>query len=142
MTRKEISELFPIGATSVTPADLANAADAIQVIWAYMMTGLTLCDEIHPKTIADMVTPLAAASELASTTFTSLGWIAGTYGSRPDLYRHEDGPLNECTDMAATLLQRASEQQRALSNTLDDIGRFTSCMHLKDTKHEAAQQDS
>ena len=144
MTSKDVSKLFPIGAGQATPEKLADAADAMQVLWAYLMTGLSDLGEdgIDPRLISNISPPLAAAAQMASTTFTTLSWIAGTYGSRPDLYEHEEGPLNECTDLAATLLRQASEQQRALSNTIDDIGRFTSCVRTRTPKNEAAQQDS
>lgn len=141
MTSK-ISHLFPIGATPITSRDLEEAADAIQVLWAYLMTGLTLCDDIHPKTIANIVGPLAAATGMASTTFGVLAGIADQHGTRTDLYEHTEGPLNDCTDMAAALLREASTRETALGNKLDDIGRFTSCAHLKQPKSEAAQQDS
>lgn len=144
MTSKDVSKLFPIGTGQATAEKLTNAADAIQVLWAYLMTGLSDLgdDAIDPRLISQMSTPLAASAQMASTTFTTLSWIAASHGLRPDLYEHQDGPLTECTEMAATLLRRASEQQRALSNTLDDIARFTACVHTKEPKTEVAQQDS
>lgn len=144
MTSKDVSKLFPIATGQATREKLTDAADAIQVLWAYLMTGLSDLgdDTIDPRLISQLSTPLAASAQMASTTFTTLSWIAASHGLRPDLYEHQDGPLNECTDMAATLLRQASEQQRASSNTLDDIARFTSCVNTKNPETQVAQQDS
>lgn len=144
MTSKDVSKLFPIGTNQATREKLTDAADAIQVLWAYLMTGLSDLgdDAIDPRLISKLTIPLAASAQMASTTFTTLSWISASHGLRPDLYEHQEGPLNECTDMSATLLRQASEQQQALSRVLDDIGRFTSCVHTKNAKTEVAQQDS
>lgn len=145
MTSKDVAKLYPatgMNALEASDEQLRDAADALQTIWYFIYRAVVHRDDLHPATISAMTTLFASTAQMTVPTFILLAELSHRVGTRPDLYGHDDGPLTDCTEMAATLLREVSDLQTALGNKFDDIARFTSCVHTKDPKSEVPQQDS
>lgn len=141
MTSKDVSKLYPLGET--TSAQLVDALDSIQVLWHFVFQAVSNpTADLDPQILARMNVFAASSTALAAQAYAQLAFRVDEMIGQPDRYRHDDGPVTDCLDMAAALLREACDQSSTLANKLDDASRFTGCVYTNDPKDQVAQQDS
>lgn len=132
MTSKDVAKLYPLAFGEPTAAQLVDAADSIQVLWYFLLRALGPGrEQLDPGTITHLTSINAASAQMAAKVYDRLAALADQIGTEPDRYEHTEGPLNDCTNMAAAFLREASKQTATLGDQLDNASRFTGCVHTK-----------
>ena len=116
---------------SATPDKMAEVAETVDTFAHYLLQAATTHTELAPWDLHRIALSLADAAQASAQLFSRLGEFAEKLGTAPDRYLHDDGPLTDCSEMAATYLRESAKSAEVLGEHLDNAARFTGCIHSK-----------